>query len=129
MITKREIGPINLQVNNNFSMLQNVSFRALATLMFPMLTTMKMRKKVHVECMPIDISQQKLIQRQQDTILNAGGKPLIMPKNSFDILLYSTISFLIVTPIFKMQQGSSHRSQPKKGVRENRSTQVRPISL
>jgi len=113
MITGHGIDPINHQVNNYFSMQQDTSFRAMATLMsrtLTILTTTKMGRKVHVERAPVDISQRKSTQRQQDTILNAGEKPLIEAKNSFDVLLYFTISFRVVTPIFKMQQGFFQRS-------------------
>jgi hypothetical protein len=114
MIIAQEIGPTMHQINNNFSMQQDASFGALETLMFltltVTLTTMKMRRKVHNECMPVDISEMILAQGPQDTILNAGEKPLIGPKNSFGVLLCYTISFQVAMPIFKTQQGFSQRS-------------------
>ena len=105
MITKHEIGPISNQINNNFSMLQSASFSMLTTLLSLMLT-MKIKERVNVECTPINISQQKLTQRWQDTILNAREKLLIELKNSFDVSLCSTIFFQVVMPIFKMQNDS-----------------------
>jgi hypothetical protein len=72
---------------------------------------MKIKKRrVNVERTPVDISQQRPTQKQQDTTLNAGEKPLIDLKNSFDVSLYSTIFFQVVTPIFKMRKGFSQRS-------------------
>ena len=44
-----------------------------------------------------------------DTILNAGEKPLIMPKNSLDISSCSTTSFQVRMPIFKMRLGFSRK--------------------
>jgi hypothetical protein len=58
MITEYEIGPINHQVKNNFSMQRDASFRALATPTSPTLTAVltKMRKKVHIERAAVDRS-------------------------------------------------------------------------
>jgi hypothetical protein len=91
MITEHKTGPINHKINNNFSMPQNTSFSTLATLISPMLT-IKM-KRVIVKCTSMDISQQKPTQRQQDTILDTGEKPLIELKNSFNVSSCSTIFF------------------------------------
>ena len=109
MITVGKTILINHQVNKDFSKRQDTNFRVMA---MPSTVTMRMRmrmREIFAKGPVVDISLPKPAPKLLDTILNAGEKPLIVPKNSLDVSSCSTTSFQVGMPIFKMRLGFSQK--------------------
>ena len=110
MIIEGVIVLINHQVNKDFLTRQDTSFRVMAmhatwtvtltTMRLRMRMRMRMRmRQICAKSAAVDISLLKPTPKLLDTILNAGEKPLIAPKNSLDVSSCSTTSFQVGMPI------------------------------